>query len=109
MLNRPCLLIYCFRCIKANSVFQCCIDLSRNVLRIGTTGTETSFLPESDVPECSRLTSAPGAQDDDVGKSVTEAEDMELARALQDSEAEHKRGVKRKSSPNKSNIYISLD
>lgn len=72
---------------------QCCIDLSRNVLRIGTTGTETSFLPESEVPECSRLTSAPGAQDDDVGKSVTEAEDMELARALQDSEAEHKRGA----------------
>lgn len=25
---------------------QCCIDLKKNLLKIGTTGTETSFLPE---------------------------------------------------------------
>lgn len=31
--------------------FQCCIDLKNNVLRIGTTGTETPFLPESEIPE----------------------------------------------------------
>ncbi|KAK7579936.1 hypothetical protein V9T40_000565 [Parthenolecanium corni] len=30
---------------------QCCIDLKNNVLRIGTTGTETPFLPESEIPE----------------------------------------------------------
>ncbi|KAF8792332.1 protein DDI1 homolog 2-like [Argiope bruennichi] len=29
---------------------QCCIDLKRNVLVIGTTGTETPFLSESDLP-----------------------------------------------------------
>lgn len=34
---------------------QCNIDLKRNVLRIGTTGTETQFLPESELPECARL------------------------------------------------------
>ncbi|KAJ0175096.1 hypothetical protein K1T71_009237 [Dendrolimus kikuchii] len=34
---------------------QCNIDLKHNVLRIGTTGTETPFLPESELPECARL------------------------------------------------------
>lgn len=29
------------------------IDLKRNVLHIGTTGTETQFLPESEIPESS--------------------------------------------------------
>lgn len=31
------------------------IDLQKNVLRIGTTGTETPFLPESELPSCARL------------------------------------------------------
>lgn len=35
---------------------QCCIDLRKNVLRIGTTGTETRFLSERELPECARLT-----------------------------------------------------
>ncbi|XP_008484978.2 UBA domain-containing protein mud1-like [Diaphorina citri] len=35
---------------------QCCIDLRKNVLRIGTTGTETPFLSEGDLPEVLRLT-----------------------------------------------------
>lgn len=67
---------------------QCCIDLQKNVLRIGTTGTETPFLPESELPECARL-SGPGesASAEAVGRSMREAEDRELARALQDSEA----------------------
>ncbi|XP_014257273.1 protein DDI1 homolog 2-like isoform X2 [Cimex lectularius] len=30
---------------------QCCIDLKKNVLRIGTTGTETPFLTESELPD----------------------------------------------------------
>ncbi|XP_032526336.1 protein DDI1 homolog 2 isoform X2 [Danaus plexippus] len=34
---------------------QCNIDLKRNVLHIGTTGTETPFLPEAELPECARL------------------------------------------------------
>uniref|UniRef100_A0A0V0GC73 Putative dna damage inducible protein n=1 Tax=Triatoma dimidiata TaxID=72491 RepID=A0A0V0GC73_TRIDM len=40
---------------------QCCIDLKKNVLRIGTTGTETRFLSERELPECARLTT--GLQD----------------------------------------------
>lgn len=35
---------------------QCTIDLQRNVLHIGTTGTETNFLPENELPTHSRLT-----------------------------------------------------
>lgn len=34
---------------------QCCIDLKNNVLIIGTTGTETRFLSESELPEQARL------------------------------------------------------
>lgn len=34
---------------------QCCIDLKKNVLIIGTTGTETRFLSESELPEQARL------------------------------------------------------
>lgn len=35
-----------------SSVFlQCCIDLKKNVLRIGTTGTEASFLTEADLKD----------------------------------------------------------
>lgn len=35
---------------------QCTIDLQHNVLKIGTTGTETKFLPENELPTHSRLT-----------------------------------------------------
>ncbi|CAB0010873.1 unnamed protein product [Nesidiocoris tenuis] len=38
---------------------QCVIDLKRNVLRIGSTGTETKFLSDSDVPEESKLWKIP--------------------------------------------------
>ncbi|RVE73464.1 hypothetical protein OJAV_G00047040 [Oryzias javanicus] len=34
---------------------QCSIDLKKNVLVIGTTGTETRFLSEAELPECARL------------------------------------------------------
>lgn len=35
------------------------IDLQKNVLRIGTTGTETPFLPENELPDCARLSGGP--------------------------------------------------
>ncbi|XP_032594535.1 protein DDI1 homolog 2 [Drosophila grimshawi] len=38
---------------------QCLIDLQRNLLIIGTTGTSTPFLPESELPPCARLTRNP--------------------------------------------------
>lgn len=36
---------------------QCCIDLKRGVLLIGTTNSETPFLAEADLPTCARLNS----------------------------------------------------
>ncbi|XP_051563267.1 protein DDI1 homolog 2-like isoform X3 [Myxocyprinus asiaticus] len=59
---------------------QCSIDLKKNVLLIGTTGTETRFLSESELPECARL--AYGAE----GREETQPEeiaDRELAEAIQ--------------------------
>ncbi|XP_059185552.1 protein DDI1 homolog 2 isoform X3 [Centropristis striata] len=59
---------------------QCSIDLKKNVLLIGTTGTETRFLSEAELPECARL--AYGAE----GRSDArpdEIADRELAEALQ--------------------------
>merc|ERR1712198_75105 len=36
---------------------QCTLDLKRNCLVIGTTGTETPFLSEADLPPCARIDS----------------------------------------------------
>lgn len=62
---------------------QCSIDLKKNVLRIGTTGTETPFLSERELPECARLSLH--GEDDVLGQSVREVEERDLARALQNS------------------------
>ncbi|XP_070560655.1 protein DDI1 homolog 2-like [Ptychodera flava] len=62
---------------------QCSIDLKRNMLTIGTTGTETTFLSEGDLPPCARLNRAP---------SVTEDEDKQLAEAMQRSAEEASAG-----------------
>ncbi|XP_046880912.1 protein DDI1 homolog 2 isoform X1 [Hypomesus transpacificus] len=59
---------------------QCSIDLKKNLVLIGTTGTETHFLPESELPECARL--AYGAEGrEDVRQE--EMADRELAEALE--------------------------
>lgn len=60
---------------------QCCIDLKSNLLKIGTTGTETSFLAEGDLPECARLS----------GNSDESLDDRDLHRALEDSTREAKK------------------
>lgn len=68
-----------------NKVFvsvKCLIDLKRNVLVIGTTGTETPFLSENELPECARL-SGPRSEND--SSSAVEMEDHELAKAIQES------------------------
>ncbi|XP_078281351.1 protein DDI1 homolog 2 isoform X2 [Rhinoraja longicauda] len=57
---------------------QCSIDLKRNVLVIGTTGTETRFLSEAELPECARL--AYGTPRDDL--HTEELADQDLAEAL---------------------------
>uniref|UniRef100_A0A8C1LA39 DNA-damage inducible protein 2 n=2 Tax=Cyprinus carpio TaxID=7962 RepID=A0A8C1LA39_CYPCA len=59
---------------------QCSIDLKKNVLLIGTTGTETRFLPEAELPECARLAYGPEGREDTRPEEIA---DRELAEALQ--------------------------
>ncbi|KAJ8951907.1 hypothetical protein NQ318_019886 [Aromia moschata] len=66
---------------------QCCIDLHANVLRIGTTGTETPFLPESELPDCARLSSL--SEEEIMARSRREAEERDLQRALHSSRHQH--------------------
>ncbi|XP_031760984.1 protein DDI1 homolog 2 isoform X2 [Xenopus tropicalis] len=63
---------------------QCSIDLEKNVLVIGTTGTRTSFLPEGELPECARLAYGPGREE----VRPEEIADRELAEVLQKSAEE---------------------
>ncbi|CAG0918922.1 unnamed protein product [Notodromas monacha] len=55
---------------------QCIVDLNRNVLIIGTTGKETRFLNENELPPCARM-SGPAA-----AAEATSADDEALAKAL---------------------------
>ncbi|CAH4038718.1 protein DDI1 homolog 2 isoform X1 [Pieris brassicae] len=63
---------------------QCNIDLKRNVLVIGTTGTETPFLSESDLPECAQLVS----EDEIVNQSCRDQKDREGKEAAEKSKQE---------------------
>lgn len=45
------------------------------MLRIGTTGTETTFLPEAELPDCARLSGV-------GGDACQEKEDQDLAEAI---------------------------
>jgi len=69
---------------------QCTIDLRKNCLMIGTTGTETSFLSESQLPPCASLS---GANEEDVikqsAKESSNLEDKQLAEALARSASDH--------------------
>ncbi|XP_017065165.1 protein DDI1 homolog 2 [Drosophila eugracilis] len=57
---------------------QCLIDLQRNLLIIGTTGTTTPFLPESELPVSARLT----------GNSEESMEQEAIANAIEQSKRE---------------------
>ncbi|XP_056129847.1 protein DDI1 homolog 2 isoform X2 [Lampris incognitus] len=59
---------------------QCSIDLKKSVLLIGTTGTETRFLPEAELPECARLAYGAEGREDARPEEIA---DRELAEALQ--------------------------
>lgn len=52
------------------------------MLVIGTTGTETPFLSENELPDCARLS---GPRSEAESSSAVEMEDRELAKALQES------------------------
>lgn len=71
---------------------QCTIDLQHNLLRIGTTGTETTFLPENELPTHSRLTLT-GEEGDKAAaeelKSTADAlEAAEIQKAIERSKRE---------------------
>lgn len=59
---------------------QCIIDLQRNALKFGTSGTETPFLSESELPEHARLNSNPSDHTMDDDKQLAEA----ITRSQQD-------------------------
>lgn len=59
---------------------QCSIDLKKSVLLIGTTGTETRFLSEAELPECARLAYGAEGREDARPEEIA---DRELAEALQ--------------------------
>ncbi|KAB0798649.1 hypothetical protein PPYR_09645 [Photinus pyralis] len=63
---------------------QCCIDLKQNVLRIGTTGTETPFLSERELPECGRLS---GLSEEDLVQpsSRKQFQDRDMQEAIKNS------------------------
>lgn len=65
---------------------QCCIDLKSNTLKIGTTGTETRFLHESELPTQNRLHTP--SNDEAASTSTMETEDEQIAKALRESSKE---------------------
>lgn len=69
---------------------QCLLDLRANKLVIGTTGTETKFLNEGDLPEHARLNRPAG----DVTHEEMEDDDRQLAQALAKSASEASQGGK---------------
>lgn len=67
---------------------QCSIDLKNNVLIIGTTGTQTPFLTESELPDCARLTGSPEEEKKAIEESKKLAEELEIKEALERSATE---------------------
>jgi DNA damage-inducible protein 1 len=67
---------------------QCSIDLKNNVLIIGTTGTQTAFLTESELPECARLTGSAEEEQKAIEESKKMQEELEISEALKKSQNE---------------------
>lgn len=67
---------------------QCSIDLKNNMLVIGTTGTTTMFLTESELPDCARLTGSPEEEKRALEESSRIAEELEMKAALERSSKE---------------------
>lgn len=67
---------------------QCNIDLQSNVLRIGTTGTETRFLSENELPDCARLSGSPEEEMKAMEESTKQVEDIDIKEAIERSRRE---------------------
>uniref|UniRef100_A0A3B4VF57 DNA-damage inducible protein 2 n=1 Tax=Seriola dumerili TaxID=41447 RepID=A0A3B4VF57_SERDU len=61
---------------------QCSIDLKKSVLLIGTTGTETRFLSEAELPECARLAYGAEGREDARPDEIADRELAELSLCL---------------------------
>lgn len=72
---------------------QCTIDLKENLLHIGTTGTTTPFLHESDLPECARLTNSPEEEKKLIEQSRRLQEELEMKEAIERSKREASAGA----------------
>ncbi|XP_013009500.1 protein DDI1 homolog 2 isoform X3 [Cavia porcellus] len=82
---------------------QCSIDLKKNVLVIGTTGSQTSFLPEGELPECARLAYGTGRED----VRPEEIADQELAEAIRKSAEDAEKSGKESTSLGMSSLPTS--
>jgi len=79
--------------INLDALFeQCTIDLTRNLLVIGTTSTETPFLPESELPESARLSwnKSEGTLENEGAIDALGGEDIGLAKAIEESVRQQK-------------------
>lgn len=72
---------------------QCSIDLKHNMLLIGTTGTTTKFLTESELPDCARLTGSPEEEKRALEESTKIQEELEIKAALEKSAKEASGGA----------------
>lgn len=90
---------------------QCNIDLQSNVLRIGTTGTETKFLPENELPECARLSISPEDEMKVMGDVNMGLEEQQIKEALEQSKREVASSSRQTSSsqPASANTQSMLD
>lgn len=52
---------------------QCVIDLKRNILLIGTTGTETRFLDENEIPESLRMKAEDASEDGQLAQAIDQS------------------------------------
>lgn len=62
---------------------QCSIDLKNNNLLIGTTGTTTHFLTESELPDCARLTGSPEEEKRALEESAKISEELDIKAAME--------------------------
>uniref|UniRef100_A0A1I8MZU2 Protein DDI1 homolog 2 n=1 Tax=Musca domestica TaxID=7370 RepID=A0A1I8MZU2_MUSDO len=67
---------------------QCNIDLQRDVLRIGTTGTETPFLAENELPDCARLSGNADEELKALEQSANDSEAQAIKEAIEQSKRE---------------------
>lgn len=57
-------------------------------MHIGTTNTKTHFLPENELPECSRLTGSPEEEAKQINDTAKQLEDREIKEAIEKSKKE---------------------